>query len=342
MINRTTNICNGLSLDVLTMANASGMSAKIFSYGATLLELLVPDRYGNLANVVLGFDSLEAYLTEHPFFGCIIGRVANRIAGAQFQLDGVLYKLDANDGIHTLHGGRNGLHSRNWQISSIKDNNEPAVTLTYESPHLDEGFPGNLAVEVTYSLTADNQLRIEYRATADKATPVNLTHHSYFNLDGAGSGTILEHELTVNADEYTVIGRDTVPTGEIRPVSGTALDFVQPEIIGHRIHRLDNGYDHNFVLNKKESLSMAARVYHKDSGRLMEMWTTEPGMQFYSGNYLDRTIEGNGGIYEKHAGFCLEAQRFPDAVHQPSFPNTILKPSESYRQLTVYRFCCVR
>lgn len=342
MITCKSNICNGLSVDELILANACGMSAKIFSYGATLAELHVPDRFGNLANVVLGFDSPEAYFAEHPFFGCTIGRVANRIAGAQFQLDGTLYKLDANDGIHTLHGGRDGLHRRNWQIKSTKDDAEPEVTLTCESAHLEGGFPGNLAVEVSYTLIEDNQLRIEYTATTDAPTPVNLTHHSYFNLDGAGSGTILDHELTVNADEYTVIGRDTIPTGELRTVAGTALDFVEPEIIGHRIAKLNNGYDHNFVLNKQTPLSMAARVYHKDSGRLMEMWTTEPGMQFYSGNYLDGTISGNGGTYGKHAGFCLEAQHFPDAVHHQAFPSIILNPGESYRQLTVYRFACVR
>lgn len=342
MITYDKRIVKGITVDVLSLENDSGMSAKIFSYGATLAELTVPDRFGDNANVVLGFDNPEPYFAEHPYFGSIIGPVANRIAGAQFELDGVRYCLEPNDGKNTLHGGGHGLHRKNWQIISIKNESEPAVTLSCDSPHLEGGFPGKLEVQVTYALTADNQLRIEYRATTDVPTPVNLTHHSYFNLNGAGCGDILDHELTVNADEYTVIGRDTIPTGEIRTVDGTPFDFVQPELIGARISRTENGYDHNYVLNKTDSLSLAARVYHKESGRLMEMWTTEPGMQFYSGNYLDGSIQGNGGAYGKHSGFCLEAQHFPNAVHQPGFPSIILQPQKSYRQLTVYRFACVR
>lgn len=342
MITCDKQIVKGLTVDVLSLTNDSRMSAKIFSYGATLAELHVPDRFGNNANVVLGFDNPEPYFADHPYFGCIIGPVANRIAGAQFEHEGVRYRLDANDGKNTLHGGGEGLHRKNWRIISMKDDSEPAVTLSCQRSHLEGGFPGTLLVEVTYALTSDNQLRIEYGATTDVATPVNLTHHSYFNLNGAGCGDVLDHELTVNADEYTVIGRDTIPTGEIKPIEGTPFDFVQPELIGARISRTENGYDHNYVLNKTESISMAARVYHQDSGRLMEMWTTEPGMQFYSGNYLDGTIKGNGGAYGKHSGFCLEAQHFPDAVNQPGFPSIILQPHTSYRQLTVYRFACVR
>lgn len=342
MITCEKQIVDGLSLDVLSLTNDSGLYARIFSYGATLAELHVPDRWGKSANVVLGFADARAYLSDHPYFGCIIGRFANRIAGAQFELDGVKYKLDANDGLNTLHGGKDGFHRRVWQVASINDGSEPSVVLRYESPHLEGGFPGHLVTEVNYALTNDNQLRIEYTANTDLSTPLNLTHHSYFNLDGAGSGDILDHELTINADQYTVIGRDSIPIGLVGSVDGTPLDFIQPELVGARIDRTENGYDHNFVLNKNASLSMAARVYHKESGRFMEMWTTEPGMQFYSGNKLDGTIIGNGGSYAKHSGFCLEAQHFPDSVNHAHFPSTILHPQKSYRQLTVYRFACVR
>lgn len=342
MITQEKQTCNGLAVDVLSLTNDNEVLAKFFSYGATLAELHVPDRFGEFANVVLGFANPNFYFDEHPYFGCIIGPVTNRIAGARFDLAGKSYKLEANDGAHTLHSGKKGFHRQIWQVVDVMDSSEPAITFRYISPDMEGGFPGELHCDVTYTLTNDNQLRIEYAATCNTATPVNLTHHSYFNLAGAGSGDVLSHELTVNADEYTVIGRDLIPTGQIRRVERTPFDFVTPELIGARIGQTQGGYDHNFVLNKTESLTVAARVYHSDSGRLMEMWTTEPGMQFYSGNYLDGTISGNGGVYEKHGGFCLEAQHFPNSVNQDNFPPIILQPGKSYRQLTVYRFDCVR
>lgn len=342
MIVRKKQDLNGMMLDVLCLKNNSGISAKIISYGATLSELLVPDRFGSFDNVVLGFSNFEAYLADHPYLGSIIGRFANRISGAQFALDGLVYKLEANDGNNTLHGGSCGFHRRNWQVISAKDEGESSVTLRYESAHLEGGFPGRLVVDVTYTLTEDNQLKIEYMATTDKKTPVNLTQHSYFNLKGAGSGDILDHELTINADAYTIIGPDSIPTGQICSVDGSAFDFVQPNLIGARIAATTNGYDHNYVLNKTNSLSMAARLYHRESGRLMDMWTTAPGVQFYSGNYLNGEIVGNGGSYGKHAGLCLEAQHFPDSVNHENFPSTLVLPDKPYRQVTIYQFACVR
>jgi aldose 1-epimerase len=332
------------------LTNGKGMSARILSYGATVMELHVPDRDGKPGDVALGYFDLKGYLHNTPYFGSIIGRVANRIAGGSFTLDGKQYKLNTDDIVSCLHGGKQGFDKRVWQSASVSKPGEPAsVTLRYKSKDGEEGFPGNLSCEVTYTLTDDNELRIDYKATTDKATPVNLTNHSYFNLATPEAGDILGHELMLAADRYTPAGPNLLPTGKIEPVAGTPYDFTTPHTIGERISQLKGspdagdpgGYDVNYVLNSGgKKLALAARVYEPKSGRVMEMLTTEPGVQFYSGNFLSGTLQGTKRrvAYNKHAGFCLEAQHFPDAVHHPNFPSIILQPGQTYTQTTVYKF----
>jgi aldose 1-epimerase len=325
-----------------TLVNSSGLQARVMTYGALLTHLEVPDKHGNLADVVLGFDDLEPYLDGHPHFGCTTGRVANRIARGKFTLDSKEYTLAINNGPNHLHGGNLGIDKRIWTATEVEDKAGPSVRFTYRSPNGEEGYPGNLDIEVTYTLT-DAELVIDYKATTDKATPVNLTNHSYFNLAGAGNGTILDHALLIAADRYTPTDDTQIPTGEIVPVRGTLMDFTQLTPIGARIDEIDGnpgGYDHNYVLNGKNGkLALAARVVEPGSGRVLEVLTTEPGVQLYTGNSLEGTITGKGGkIYAKRGGVCLETQHFPDSVNHPNFPSTILQPGETYRQKTIYRF----
>jgi aldose 1-epimerase len=335
----------GETVECFTLTNRRGLRARLISYGALLTELRVPDRDGQSADIVLGFDSLAPYVAEdprHPYFGCIVGRVANRIAGGRFTLDGREYRLATNNGPNHLHGGVRGFDRRVWRARALPEEN--GVLFAYTSPDGEEGYPGELTVEVRYTLTDDDELRIDYRAEANRPTPVNLTHHSYFNLAGAaGTEGILDHVLTLEADHYTPVDETLIPTGEIRPVAGIVMDFTRPRRIGDGIGRLGGdpgGYDHNFCLRGEGGrLARAATVYHPESGRIMEVWTTEPGLQLYTGNFLDGSIAGKGGVrYGKHHGLCLEAQHYPDAVNRPEFPPVILRPGQVYRQTTSYRF----
>lgn len=338
---------DGQQVSLFTISNANGMEARVINLGGIIVSLTAPDREGNLEDVVLGFDSLDGYLAEHPYFGAIIGRYGNRIANGQFTVDGESYQLPVNNGPNSLHGGLRGFDKVVWDAEPFENDRGQGLILTYTSPDGEEGYPGNLQVRVTYTLTDENELIFDYHAVTDKATPVNLTQHSYFNLAGDGSGSILDHEVMLNASRLTVADTTLIPTGELRSVEGTPFDFRQPHRIGERIAaddeqlRFAGGYDHNFVIERAagDSLVLAARVYEPTSGRVMEVLTTEPGVQFYTGNFLDGTLTGkNGVVYDTRTGFCLETQHFPDSPNQPSFPNTILRPGEEYRSTTVYRF----
>ena len=317
------------------------MTAKITTLGAILTELYVPDRAGQTTNVVLGFDNLAAYLKGHPAFGSTIGRFANRIARGRFSLDGVEYVLATNNGRNHLHGGPEGFHKKVWQAQRVDNASGSKVIFSYFSKDGEEGYPGNLVVSATYSLTDQNELRIDYLAMTDKATPVNLTNHSYFNL--SGSGDILNHELKLETDCYTPSDEELIPTGEIRSVKGTPLDFISYHKIGERIEQLKpspNGYDHNYVLKSDgKSLALAATVFDPQSGRVLETFTTEPGVQLYTANWLDGSLIGPGGIvYKQHAGFCLETQHYPDSINKPGFPSTVLRPGTVFYSTTVYKF----
>lgn len=336
----TTADGNEVTLFVLT--NSQGLRARVMEYGACLVSLEVPDRDGKSADVVLGFDRLDSYLTRNPFFGVTVGRYANRIAGAGFTLDGVEYRLTANAGRNHIHGGaRRSFDKVLWHGSGFQNDTEAGVRFTHRSLDGEEGFPGKLDCTVTYVLADDNTLRISYTAVTDKPTIVNLSNHSYFNLAGAGNGDVLGHELTINAPWYTPAGEGLIPTGEIRRVAGTPLDFTETHQIGERIGALTDtrGYDHNYVLTGSHgSAVLAARVHEPDSGRIMEVWTTEPGVQLYTANGL-RNVQGKQGrVYNRHHGFCLETQHFPDSPNQPHFPSTVLRPGQQYRTTTVFKF----
>lgn len=322
------------------LCNRNGAVARITDYGGIVTTLLVPDRNGKLRDVVLGFNTLDEYLAGHPYFGALIGRYGNRIAGGRFELNGTTFKLATNDGKNHLHGGITGFDKVLWKGKEIRKNNASGVELTYLSRDGEEGYPGNLSVAVVYELTDQNELRITYQATTDAATPVNLTYHGYFNLDGEGTPDMLDERMTIMADRYTPVSPDLIPTGEIKAVRGTALDFTAPHPIGERIQEVTGGYDHNYVLNRKgEGLELAASAVAPGSGIVMEVLTTEPGIQFYSGNFLDGALKGKGGrAYQRHSGFCLEAQHYPDSPNHPDFPSTVLHPGQIYRQTTVYRF----
>jgi aldose 1-epimerase len=336
---------DGRAVDLYTLTNAHGVVAKIITYGGIVTELHVPDKAGKMADVVLGFDNLKGYLDGHPYFGAITGRYANRIAGGKFTLDGKPYTLATNNGPNALHGGTQGFDKRVW-TAAAGSGNDPALTLTYRSPAGEEGYPGTLDSTVTYTLTDDNALRIDYEARTDAATPINLTNHSYFNLAGHNAGTILDHVAMIAADAYTPVDKTLIPTGEVAPVRGTPLDFTTPTPIGARLQQVGGdpvGYDHNFVLRQPRgdarNPALAARVTEPKSGRVLEVFTTEPGIQFYTGNFLDGTVTGKGGaVYKQHNGFCLEAQHFPDSPNKPQFPSAVLRPGQTYRQTTVYRF----
>ena len=335
---------DGTPVELYVLKNGNGVTAKVTTYGAILTELDVPDKDGKPANVVLGFDDLKGYLAGHPFFGATVGRVANRIAKGKFTLDGKEYTLAVNNGPNALHGGLKGLDKKVWKAEPKQEADRVSVKFTCQSPDGEEGYPGTLDVSVTYTLTNANELRIDYAATTDKATPVNLSNHSYFNLAGADEpGDILGHEMMIAADNFTPTDKTLIPTGEIKPVKGTVMDFTEPHPIGAKIEELKSfpgGYDHNYVLNGGgKSLALAARVRDPKTGRVMEMSTTEPGVQFYTGNFLDGKLKGKGGVpYGKYHGFCLEAQHFPDSVNHPNFPSVILRPGETYKQTTVYKF----
>jgi aldose 1-epimerase len=336
----------GQEVDLYTLSNANGMQVKITNYGGIVTELLAPDRNGKYADVVLGFDDLEGYLRGHPFFGAIVGRYGNRIAKGAFTLDGKQYTLAKNNGPNHLHGGIKGFDKYVWKAENASGGAEPSLRLSHVSTDGDEGYPGTLKITVTYTLTKDNGLRIDYLANADKPTHCNLTNHSYFNLAGQGEGDILGHSIMINADRYTPVDSGLIPTGVLQSVAGTPFDFRKSTPIGARIDadheqiKFGRGYDHNFVLNKKNNeLTLAARVEEPKTGRVMEVYTTEPGVQFYCGNFLDGKQVGKGGKTYKHRyGFCLETQHFPDSPNKPEFPTTVLRPDQEYKTTTVYKF----
>ncbi|MGX9120631.1 aldose epimerase family protein [Mesorhizobium sp. BHbsci] len=340
------NTQDGKAVDLYTLTNDRGASVKFIAYGGIITAINVPDRWGKLDNVVLGFKELADYESMNPYFGALIGRYGNRIGGAKFTLDGTQYQLAANNGPNSLHGGTKGFDKVVWAVEPLSSVSGAAARLNYTSKDGEEGYPGTLTVQVVYSLTNDNELRIDYEATTDKPTVVNLTSHSYFNLAGDGTGGVDDHILTINADRYTPVDATLIPTGQLASVTATPFDFRQGAPIGARIRSNDpqmaygRGYDHNFVLNRSGGgLSLAARVYEPRSGRIMEISTTEPGVQFYSGNFLDSTLVGAAGQqYRQTDGFCLETQHFPDSPNKPSFPTTVLKPGETLKSTTIHKF----
>ena len=338
---------DGQQIDLYVLTNKSGAEAAITTFGGAVVSLKVPDRNGKFADVVLGYDSGEGYVADKSFFGALVGRYGNRIGHAQFAIDGKTYTLAKNNGENTLHGGVKGFNKAVWSAKTVSAKGGQSLELSYLSKDGEEGFPGNLKVRVTYTLTDANALVIDYSATSDKKTVVNLTNHSYFNLAGQGSGDILGHQLMIAADMFTPVDAGLIPTGELRDVAGTPFDFRQSTAIGARINqdeeqlKIGGGYDHNFVLHppmdRKEFL--AARVTEPTSGRVMEVWTTEPGVQFYTGNFLDGKVTGKGGVaYAKRAALCLETQHFPDSPNQPKFPSAALNPGETYHTITTYKF----
>jgi aldose 1-epimerase len=335
---------NGNPVEIYSLVNRNDMRARVATYGGTLVSLHVPDRTGSFGDVVLGFDCPEPYFGNHPYFGSLIGRYANRIRGGTFTLDDRVYQLPRNDGANHLHGGPGGFHAVVWHAKARESTEGPQLVLTYRSPSGDQGYPGELEVEVTYTLTDRAELRLDYCASTDAPTVVNLTHHAYFNL--AGRGSILDHELQLFADRFLPVDETLIPVGELQSVSGRAFDFRTPTRIGERIDESDEqlriglGYDHNWVLNKHGGeCGLAADVYEPMSGRTMSVLTTQPGVQIYSGNFLDESLPGKNGIaYPRRAGFCLETQHFPDSPNQPSFPSTVLMPGHALRQTSIYRF----
>jgi aldose 1-epimerase len=333
---------DGTAIEAYTLHNSQGASAKIITYGATLTELHVPDKNGKMGDVVLGFDNIEGYLGQHPYFGGTIGRYGNRIAKGKFTLDGKEYDLFLNNGPNSLHGGQIGFNRRVWKAEELKDKDGAAVRFSYLSKDGEENYPGNLQVSVTYTLTNTNELKLQYSAETDKDTVLNVTNHSYFNLSGTDTGNILKYILYINADKYTPVDSTLIPTGEIANVAGTPLDFLKPTAIGARIGELKEigGYDHNYALNGKAgTLRVAAKVTDPESGREMEVLTTEPGVQFYSAIGLNGSIKGKGGVgYEKYGAICLETQHFPDSPNHPNFLSTVLKPGTKFYSETIYKF----
>lgn len=337
---------DGRAVDLYLLTNENGMRASIATYGGIVTSLTAPDRDGRFADVVLGFDDLDGYLAGHPYFGAIVGRYGNRIANGTFSLDDQTYALAKNNNENHLHGGISGFDKSLWAAQPLSTPEGPQLRLTHVSADGEEGYPGQLDVTVDYTLTHANELQIDYRATTDKPTHVNLTNHSYFNLAGPSGGDILSHEMHIHADHFTPVDDGLIPTGEIRGVDGTPMDFRQPVAIGKRIDdddeqlRIGSGYDHNWVLNKDGSgLPLAARVFEPITGRVMEVLTREPGVQFYTANFLDGSLTGKGGaVYGRRCALCLETQHFPDSPNKPEFPTTVLRPDEAYETTTVYRF----
>lgn len=333
----------GQTVHLYTLANTNNMVAKITNFGGIVTQLQVPDKYGVSADVVLGFDSLEKYLEPHPYFGALIGRVSNRIADSQFTLEGVTHKLAANDSKNHLHGGLKGFDKVVWDADLFKTDDRVSLRLRYLSKDGEEGYPGNLSVEVFYSITNENELIIDYTAKSDKPTPVNLTQHNYYNLKGEGNGNILDHIITIYSSRYLPSGEGLIPTGEISTVENTPMDFTKPYTVGQRINQVQGGYDHDFQVRdwsrRAFRLSPAAVVTEPVSGRVMEVLTTEPSIHLYTGNFLDGSITGKSGRpYEKHSGFCLETQHYPNSPNIQQFPSILLKPGQSYRHTAVYKF----
>jgi aldose 1-epimerase len=335
---------DGSPVDIFSLRNSKGAEARICNYGGIVVSLKVPDREGRISDVALGYDDLGGYLKKNPYFGAIVGRYANRIGGAKFSLNGKEYTLAANNGTNSLHGGLKGFDKALWEPRILATPAGPALELSYVSKNGEEGFPGNLTVRAVYTMTEDNALKLEFNATTDQETIVNLTQHSYFNL--AGHGDVLGHQVMIVADTFTPVDGGLIPTGEFRAVAGTPLDFRTPLAIGARINqdyeqlKLGQGYDHNFVINKPlGQAGLMARVYEPTSGRVLEVFSTEPGMQFYTGNHLDGTIKGKGGVvYKARSGFCMEPGHYPNSPNQPNFPSVVLKPGQVYQSMIMYRF----
>ena len=340
------NTPDGTPVAIYTLRNSKGMEVRIMTYGGIVQSLKVPDKNGKLGDVVLGYDNLDGYLKSSPFFGALVGRYGNRIGGAKFTLEGKTYTLATNNGPNSLHGGIKGFDKVVWKATSLMTADGPALQLTYFSKDGEEGFPGNLKVTAVYTLTDDNELRLDFTATTDQPTVCNLTHHSYFNLAGQGNGDILGHIVYINADNTTPVDSNLITTGEIKPVDGTPFDFRKPTAIGARINDPDTvlqygpGYDHNWVINKPMGkLGLQARVYEPATGRVMDVFSTEPGLQFYTGNSLDGSITGKDGkVYQRRTAFCMEPQHYPDSPNKPMFPTTELKPGETYQNTIIYRF----
>ena len=331
---------DGTEVHEYILSNSRGLRVRIWTYGGTLITVETPDRNGKPAPITLYLDTLQDYLKGHPFFGSLVGRYANRIAKARFVLDGVEYPLAANNGPNHLHGGRKGFDKYVWGAEPVQGPDWAGVRLKRTSPDMEEGYPGTLQAEALYAINENNELRMEYWATTDKPTHVNLTNHAYWNLAGAGTGDILDHIMMINADRYLPVDEGLIPLGELAPVADTPMDFRTPKPIGERIGEVRGGYDHCYVLNKAVpgELSLAARVYEPNTGRTMEVYTTQPGMQFYTGNFLDGSLRVAGKPCLKHYGFCLETQHFPDSPNRPEFPSTVLRPGETYHQVTIHRF----
>lgn len=335
---------DGQAVELYTLRNAHGMEARVMTYGGILVSLKTPDKNGKMGDVVLGYDNLDSYVKNSPFFGALIGRYGNRIARGHFTLDGTAYTLATNNYPNALHGGEKGFDKRVWGATTRESSEGPELILTYLSKDGEEGYPGNLNVTATYTLMKDNALRLQYTAETDKDTVLNLTQHSYFNL--AGTGDILNHQVTILADRFTPVDATLIPTGELRPVENTPFDFRTPTAIGARIGQEDEqlkfggGYDHNWVIHKEfGQLALMARVTDPASGRVLEVLSTEPGLQFYSGNFLDGTLTGKGGwVYQRRAAFCMEPQHYPDSPNRPEFPSTELKPGQVYHHTILYRF----
>lgn len=338
-------LADGSEVTLFTLRNAKGMEAQIINYGGIVVSLKVPDRTGRFADVVLGYDKLEDYVKENPYFGCLVGRYGNRIGKGKFSLNGQVYNLATNNGPNHLHGGIKGFDKVLWKATAKEGKTGPTLTLKYVSKDGEEGYPGNLSVTAVYTVTGKNELRLDYVAKTDKDTVCNLTHHSYFNL--AGEGDILKHVVTIPADKFTPVDAGLITTGELRPVDGTPFDFRKPTAIGARVNDKDEqikfggGYDHNWVINRKKegALSLHARVVEPVTGRIMEVLSTEPGLQFYGGNFLDGKLIGKGGkAYQYRTGFCMEPQHYPDSPNRPEFPSVVLKPGQVYRNTIIYRF----
>jgi aldose 1-epimerase len=331
---------SGATVEEYTLASGRGVTISVLTWGGIIRTLFAPDRHGTLADITLGFDTLEPYEDRHPYFGTITGRYANRIARGRFTLDGKQYTLAINNGVNHLHGGIDGFDRALWRARPGRDDNGVWLSLTHTSPDGDEGYPGELSVEVRYTLTTDNTLTIDYRATTTKPTPVNLTNHAYFNLAGHASGDVLGQQLSVNAAQFIPVDETQIPTGELQEIAGSPFDFRTPHTIGAHIGKVGLGYDHTYVVARSTTagLSEVARAWDPISGRTLEVRSTEPGVQLYTGNHLDGTLVGKGGArYGRHAGFCLETQHYPDSVNQPGFPSVILRPGEVYTQTTTYR-----
>ena len=339
-----TDTVNGKAVKLFTLRNKSGMAVEISNYGATLVSIHVPDKNGNGGNVLLGYDDIKGYYGGKSYFGCVVGRYANRIANATFKLDGKEYHLPKNDGVNSLHGGVNSIDKQVWDARIMND----AIRLTTVMKDGENGYPGNVKLTVVYSLRSDNSLVIDYSATTDKTTVLNISNHAYFNLSGDPSKTILDHEIKINADAFTPVDSTLIPTGEIKKVSGTAFDFLSFKKIGKEIDQPDQqlifgkGYDHNFVLNTHDGKSPVVEVVEKKSGRKMEVFTNQPGVQFYTGNFLNGSEKGRGLSFEHRTGFCLETQKFPGAPNQSNFPSTVLKPGEVWKSQTTYKFSVVK